>query len=139
MIKKNSQTLEQYASRFGGDVDKWDADQWRTVATELAQRIDLLEAPSTSKRGRPLSAGRIRSENTNYEALAWQVRQRMSEGEFKQINQAVKAIMLESWQHHKDSTPGYDKRQGIVESKLKTTYTEVRKILKVWEAKAEKK
>ena len=136
-MAKHVQTLEKYTPRFGIDFDKWTIEQWRTVATDLAQRIDLLEVSKVSVRGRPKSAGSITSAHTNYQALAWQAKElveaSLTAGKKLEIKTAVENIMRES--AGKNNYAGFR-----VDAKLETAYTEVRKILKAWQAvvKAEK-
>jgi hypothetical protein len=90
--------------------------------------------PEPKKRGRPTSATAIWSAAVNYEALAWQTKQRIDEasknGEKKKIRDAVKEIMLESL--NSNTRDGRPMHQGHMRDALETSYTEVRKILKKW-------
>ena len=120
--------LTKFEKEFGKNRNQWTKAQWRAVAESLAGQISV-----PAKRGRPKKQeGQplpLDSALVNYQALAWQVQEAMTNGDYKQIKQAVKALMNESWEANRVTTPGYDKRQGIIDSKLETTYTEVRKIL----------
>lgn len=84
------------------------------------------------KRGRPPSATALASSAVNYEALAWQVKQRIEaakhEGRKLKIKDAVREEMYASvdWVNA-HVTP---MRKSRVNDKLTTAYTEVRKILK---------
>ncbi len=103
---------------------------------------------SPRKRGRPPSAKSLASAAVNYQALAWQVKQRIDnaaqEGRKLKMKDAVKEEMEQSvkernnnmlTEYGEDNIPT---RQGIVRKKLSTAYTEVRKILRGWK-EAEKK
>jgi hypothetical protein len=85
-------------------------------------------------RGRPPSASRLDSARVNYQALAWQVKQKIdnakAEGKKIKIRDAVKREMMASAE-----SLG---RPDLVRVKLPTTYTEVRKILKEWKLGAKK-
>jgi hypothetical protein len=134
-MEKDAETLEQYAFRFGVAVEAWSIEQWRTVATELASRLDAVAIPNAPQRGRPRTANSFSSARTNYQALAWQVKERIDAaavmGNSLEIRATVEQIMRES--AAKSSL-----RSGRVAAKLETAYTEVRKLLKEW-SKAEKK
>ena len=128
--------LTEFEEKFSKPQSKWTLAQWRSVALDLAARIDLKPSPTATKRGRPSSAVAANSAAVNYEALAWQVNQRIQEHAAAEkvlgIKAAVKQIMLES-----AASNVY--RPQRVEGKLGTTYTEVRKIISKWKTqKAEK-
>ncbi|MGH8522741.1 MAG: hypothetical protein ACREXY_00495 [Gammaproteobacteria bacterium] len=95
--------------------------------------------PSDPKpRGRPKSATALSSAATNYEALAWQVFERVrvtkEVGKRITIKAAVRVEMLEAIRSRNDepARQGAPLREGLVETKVKTAYTEVRKILRRW-------
>lgn len=98
-----------------------------------------------NKRGRPPSATSLASAAVNYQALAWQVKEQIDrasqEGRKLKIKDAVRAEMEKSvsWNRENGLTDkSRTTRYGLVNTKLQTAYTEVRKILSEWE-KAEKK
>ena len=91
------------------------------------------------KRGRPPSATSLASAAVNYQALAWQVKQRIEsaqqEGRKLKIKDAVTAEMLASQERNNQN--GRPAGDGLVNSKIQTTYIEVRKIISKWK-KADK-
>jgi hypothetical protein len=90
---------------------------------------------SPKKRGRPLSATALASATVNYQALAWQVKQRIEvaeqQGRKLKITDAVRAEMQASVKWRNEH--GLPTRANRVDSKFRTAYTEVRKLLSRWE------
>lgn len=84
------------------------------------------------KRGRPPSATSLTSAQVNYEALAWEVKQRIikaaAEGQKIQKYQTVRQIIRESIKQNPGIISSADQREKL----FKTAYTNVRKILKKW-------
>jgi len=82
-----------------------------------------------SKRGRPSTARRLDSAATNYQALAWQVKEsiaeRLAEGQKISIRSAVRAEMMRSAAERNVAELRAKERED-------TAYIEVRKILKSW-------
>ena len=91
------------------------------------------------KRGRPPSATSLASAAVNYQALAWQVKQRIESAQqkgqkLKITNVVIEEMLASQERNNQNGRPAGD---GPVISKIKTTYIEVRKILSKWK-KAEK-
>lgn len=86
------------------------------------------------KRGRPESASTLTSAATNYQALAWQAKQLIdaakNEGKKIKLIDAVRTVMRDSVTSR--NADGIPTRENLVEVKLRTHYTEVRKILAAW-------
>jgi len=74
-MKKGEEALAYYAAKFDADSNQWNIEQWRTVAIELARQMDSTVSRVSVSRGRPESAGSFASAKTNYQALAWQVKE----------------------------------------------------------------
>lgn len=87
-----------------------------------------------SKRGRPPSTNSLGSKAANYQALAWQVSQRIEsakqQGKKLPIKKAVEEEMLLSVKHRNDI--GVPTNKYLIETRSSTAYTEVRKILAEW-------
>ena len=133
--------LEKYQTEFGQPKENWTLEQWRKVATELAEIVDAhpMEKRSGNARGRPSSRGSPMSAAQNYAALAFWVEQRIqhvhADGKKITIKEAVRQEILAAIKRRNDS--GKSTREGHVDRLLDTAYTEVRKILAV--QKADKK
>jgi hypothetical protein len=82
-----------------------------------------------SKRGRPRTAHNLASAATNYQALAWQVKETIADhqtrGQKISIRSAVRAEMIRSAQERNVAVFRVGERED-------TAYIEVRKILKSW-------
>ena len=91
------------------------------------------------RKGRPLSATSLASAAVNYQALAWQVKQRIEsaqqEGRKLKIMEALIEEMLASMNWNEQNRHPAD--ESVFDVRLPTTYIEVRKILSKWK-KAEK-
>jgi len=121
--------LTMFEQEFRRNRNQWTKAQWRAVACSLAS--NQLVAPT--KRGRPKKAA---DENpaaisavANYQALAHEVQQRMSESGSSKIKETVRTLMTESWRSNRENVAGYDKKEGLIESRLEAAYAAVRKIL----------
>lgn len=124
--------LIDFEKQFARNHKDWTKAQWRSVA------LTLLGIPSpVAKRGRPRQLKLAEqkpalSAVANYQALAHQVCERMKETGATEIKKTVREIMLESWCANRAKDDDYDKREGLVDSKLEAAYTAVRKILRHW-------
>jgi hypothetical protein len=112
---------------FSKSRSQWTKAQWREVAETLA-------APTApAKRGRPRKPeDQEKPLNTafvNYQALAHEVAERMTRDGLTNMRKTVELIMQESWQSNRAKVDGFNMRESRIQDKLKTTYTEVRKIL----------
>jgi hypothetical protein len=133
--------LEQMEERLGLLRDQWNLEQWRVAAESFALKID---GSPPKPRGRPKFdlQQRYGSMTTNYQALAWQVKCRRDEareaGKKPIIKHLVRDEMHKAWvQRQHDGAEMRDiepVRQGLIDVKLPTAYTEVRKLLKTWDA-----
>lgn len=130
--------LVWFADQRGKAISAFDVDDWREAALSAASRIGTNWKPP----GRPKSANLLSSAHTNYQALAWQVLQRIESTKQENIkltiNEAVEEEMLASVRRrNEDGYPdknGNQIREGLVRTKIPTAYTEVRKIIKSWKA-----
>lgn len=88
---------------------------------------------SRKGRGRP-PEDKSFSAQANYQALALRAKELIDvakrEGRKLKIKEAVREVMLESVRER--NTEGLITRFGLVDSKIKTHYTEARKILAAW-------
>jgi hypothetical protein len=133
--------LEQMEARLGLLRDQWNLEQWRVAAESFAQKID---GPPPKPRGRPKldPEQRYGSMAVNYQALAWQVKCRMDEvseaGKKPTIKDLVRDEMHKAWvQRQHDGAEMLNikpVRERLIEVKLQTAYTEVRKLLKKWDS-----
>ena len=133
--------LEQMEERLGLLRDQWNLEQWRLAAESFALKID---GPPPKPRGRPKldPEQRYGSKAANYQALAWQVKCRLDEvseaGKKPKIKHLVRDEMHKAWvqrQHDGAEMRAIEPvRQGLIDVKLPTAYTEVRKLLKTWDA-----
>lgn len=133
--------LEQMEERLGLLRDQWNLEQWRDAAESFALKID---GSAPKPRGRPKFdlQQRYGSKAANYQALAWQVKCRLDEareaGKKPIIKHLVRDEMHKAWQQRQldAAEMGNIKlvREGVIDVKLPTAYTEVRKLLKTWEA-----
>ena len=108
---------------------------------EKRQKLIPLSDISKIKRpGRPPSKEEITSKATNYQSLAWQVKQRIEyaeqHGKKLMLKKAVKIEMLESVKKRNEqwnqSSQWKPVSEELVNIRLETVYTEVRKILAKW-------
>ncbi len=71
--------LTEFENKFGKNRNQWTKAQWRAVAESLAGQIAV-----PAKRGRPKKPEgqqlSLDSALVNYQALAWQVQQAMTNG-----------------------------------------------------------
>lgn len=121
--------LTDFEQAFRTNRDRWTKAQWRAAALSMAFGEPVLPA----ERGRPKKAMEkapaANSAVANYQALAHEVQIRMTESGVTNIKKTVCTLMRESWLANRANVTGYDKREGIVDSRLEAAYTAVRKIL----------
>lgn len=135
-------TLDKYQAEFGKPQDQWGIEEWKRIAIELASLADSRCTPK--KKGRPTNNGKIDSAEQNYQALAFWVAQRIEaasrEGKTLEIKDATREEMHASVNRRNSPQfgPSSPTRHGLVDTKLETAYTAVRKILAA-QSKADKK
>lgn len=86
------------------------------------------------KRGRPTSATSLASSAINYEALAWQVKQRIERAAQDGQKLKIKDAVIEEMRASVEWVNAHEgpMRGSRINAKFATAYTEVRKILKKW-------
>lgn len=137
-MRKPPPFLVWFSDQRGKAISAFDVDDWREAALSAASKIGSNWRPV----GRPKNANLLSSAQTNYQALAWQVLQRIESAKQENrkltIKKAVEEEMLASVrQRNEDGHLGKNGnriRDGLVKTKLPTAYTEVRKIIKSWKA-----